>query len=218
MGEAAIRYIKRDYSTWTALGPGGLPSNPFGWVVTTILRAFKRPDPLTVRGASNSSNTWTLEPRLAPRPFIAPHPVPHRQLSGHSTPSLIHQIGGVIADEARRNDSLLHLGRSRLERRGDALYLSDPSLADPNISRTQCEIAHVHGSDGSLHVVMTEDDAQTVISAGWGELHPLAGRPLIGLPESYVLIYAPTSDHEVNCIAHIVRRAVHTACITGPCQ
>ena len=69
----------------------------------------------------------------------------------------------------------------------------------------------MHDSEGSMHVVMQPDDAQTVISAGWGELHPLAGRPVLGLPETYVFLYAPRDSDDVHGIELIIRRAVSTA-------
>ena len=41
------------------------------------------------------------------------------------------------------------------------------------------EFAHVHGvNDASLHVVLSEADAATLISLGWCELHLLAGKDI----------------------------------------
>lgn len=115
-----------------------------------------------------------------------------------------------VATEARTNNRY-HLARSHFERRGDALYLTDVTTAAPWISRTNGEILHVHETEGSMHVVMQPDDAQTVISAGWGELHPLAGRPGLGLPETYVFLYAPRDSDDADRIEQIIHRATATS-------
>ncbi|MFY2790190.1 hypothetical protein [Rhodococcus sp. MALMAid1271] len=205
-----MRKVKNDYAAWMALGPGGLPANIGGWLIATALRPFARADPLTVGGADHPGLHWHLEHRRGPRPTIAPYPIPHRQLTdrGHST--LIERLNDAVAAEARP-DGPFHMERSHFERRGDALYVTDISTAAPWIARTKGEILHVHESEGSLHVVLQPDDAQTVISAGWGELHPLAGRPLLALPETYVFLYAPRDTDDADRIEQIIHRAVSTA-------
>ncbi len=117
----------------------------------------------------------------------------------------------AVVEAKASTDGLFHLSRSRFERRGDALYVSDTADAAPWISRTKGEVLHVHETEGSLHAVMEPNDAQTVISAGWGELHPLAGRPFLGLPETYVFLYAPRDSDDAERIELIIERALSTA-------
>ncbi len=205
-----VQTVKNDYKTWRALGPGGLPANVGGWLIATALRPLSRRDLMTVAIASRAGRHWHLEPRRGPRPTIAPYPIPHRQLTDRATPGLTVRITGAVATEAR-TDNRYHLARSHFERRGDALYLTDVTAAAPWISRTNGEILHVHETEGSMHVVMQPDDAQTVISAGWGELHPLAGRPGLGLPETYVFLYAPRNSDDADRIEQIIHRATATS-------
>lgn len=44
-----------------------------------------------------------------------------------------------------------------------------------NVDVNKHELAHIHHLDGSLHIVLSPQDARKVIQRGWGELHPLAG-------------------------------------------
>ncbi|MCJ0892510.1 hypothetical protein [Rhodococcus sp. ARC_M5] len=207
-----MQKVKNDYAAWIELGPGGLPANIGGWLITTALRPLSRRDTMRVDGAASPGLHWQIEHRPGPRPTIAPYPIPHRQLTHLATSALIDRLTAAVTAEARSN-GLFHLARSRFERRGDALYVSDIGAAAPWISRTKGEVLHVHESEGSLHVVMQPDDAQSVISAGWGELHPLAGRPVLGLPETYVFLYAPRDADDADRIEHIIRRAIATATI-----
>lgn len=205
-----MQRVKNDYTAWMELGPGGLPANVAGWLITTALRPCARRDPLTVDGASGTGLHWQLEHRPGPRPRMAPYPIPHRQLTERGTPALIDLLTAAVTAEAA-SDRPFHLARSRFERRGDALYLSDLRSASPWICRTKGEIVHVHDTEGSLHVVLQPDDAQTVVSAGWGELHPLAGRAVFGLPETYVFLYAPRDSDDAQMIEQIIHRATATS-------
>ncbi|MEW1933998.1 hypothetical protein AB0362_17590 [Rhodococcus sp. NPDC079359] len=205
-----VQNVKNDYAAWMGLGPGGLPANVGGWLITTALRPLARRDPLTVAGTASPGLHWHLEPRSGQRPSIAPHPIPHRQLTDRGTPASIERLTAAVTEHAG-SELPFHMERSRFERRGDALYVSDINAAAPWISRTKGEVLHLHESEGSMHVVMQPDDAQTVISAGWGELHPLAGRPVLGLPETYVFLYAPRDSDDIYGIEQIIRRAVSTA-------
>ena len=205
-----MQKVKNDYAAWIDLGPGGLPANVGGWLISTALKPLARRDPLTVGGAAGAGLHWHLERRRGPRPTIAPYPIPHRQLTGRGTPALIERMTAAVTGEAGSH-APFHMERSRFERRGDALYLSDIGTASPWIARTKGEILHVHETEGSLHVVLQPDDAQTVISAGWGELHPLAGRLVLGLPETYVFLYAPRDTEDADHIEQIIRRATATA-------
>ena len=64
------------------------------------------------------------------------------------------------------------------------------------------EIAHLHGSEGSLHVTLDAADVAKVLERGWGERHPLAGR---WLRSGFTMVYAPRSEDEVAAVMEIVR-------------
>lgn len=201
--------VKQDYAGWKALGPGGLPANPVGWAVTKALTPLGR-DALNVGGSIGGGSGWELPQRRGPRPSVAPYPIPHRQSDGipDSGPIL---MSDVVASYARERPDRFLVERSHFEKRGDALYVAEKYRKSTPVKKARGEIAHVHSSDGSLHVVADHADAQQIIDAGWGELHPLAGRPLIGLPESYVLLYSPRDDVDVAQVSSILNRIVETA-------
>ncbi|MDV8020155.1 luciferase family protein [Rhodococcus sp. IEGM 1330] len=205
--------IAEDYAAWKALGPGGLPANMVGWAITKILTPLGR-DPLTVRDVDAASSTWELPTRPGPRPSVAPYPIPHRQLNGIAPGGPV-SVFDVLESCTRTHSDLLYLSTSHFEKHGQALYVVAEKRRPGVVAQAGGEIAHVHPSDGSLHVVAEHGDAQRIIDAGWGELHPLAGRPAIGLPEPYVLLYSPRDRYDVEHISRILDRVVETALGTG---
>ncbi|MFG2338931.1 hypothetical protein [Streptomyces yangpuensis] len=67
------------------------------------------------------------------------------------------------------------------------------------------EFAHAHPSyDGSWHVCLPETDAASVVGAGWGEYHPLAGDRL---PRGTVLLFAPRDSEESDICFDVLRSA-----------
>lgn len=83
--------------------------------------------------------------------------------------------------------------------------------------QTQGELAHIHETgDNSLHVVLSPTDAKKIIDAGWGQRHALAGwRPwggrlekIIDIPATYLLIYTPRTEAEIEMVLEIVKAAM----------
>lgn len=69
------------------------------------------------------------------------------------------------------------------------------------------EIAHLHNVDGgSMHLTLHPLDAAVVISNGWGERHPLAGRGS-WVPNGFIMVYAPRTTEEIEVVMEIVRAA-----------
>lgn len=59
-----------------------------------------------------------------------------------------------------------------------------------------------------MHLTLHPHDAALVISSGWGERHPLAGRQIFGkrlLPSGFVMVYAPRTEEQVAVLMEIVR-------------
>lgn len=88
LGRAAYN----DYKIYLSYGPGGMPYNVGGWLITsTIVRMLsinmldvrdfeKNPDQRTWLGKD-----WPDQPRSGVRPTLGPHPIPQRQLDQHSS-------------------------------------------------------------------------------------------------------------------------------------
>ena len=202
----------RDYRSWLALGPGGLPYNLYGWLRVTWLRLRKR----------NPTDTLIFEPwigragdrrvldalpiRAGNRPHVAPHPIPHRQLDQRQRPRAA-RAQQIFHQHVVTNPYVLSYRTSHVERCNTAIFLRQLALAPRHAQDTYGEIGHIHPSDGSMHMILSPSDAKTVSDAGWGERHPLAG-VYAGLPETYLMIYAPRTPEENVMIARILEAAV----------
>lgn len=74
-----------DYQVYLGLGPGGMPYNVFGWILTsTVVRALTV-DTLDTRKLESDQDQprWLREElpqRQGVRPTMGPHPIPQRQL------------------------------------------------------------------------------------------------------------------------------------------
>lgn len=72
------------------------------------------------------------------------------------------------------------------------------------------EFAHLHPAhDGSLHLVLPEDEARQVIARGWGEFHPLVAQGV--MPPTTVMVYGPRTADEVDTVERIVRASYEHA-------
>lgn len=61
------------------------------------------------------------------------------------------------------------------------------------------EFAHLHPpEDGSIHMVMPTENVKTVLTAGWGELHPVGLAGLI--PLNTIMVYGPRDDEELEVV------------------
>lgn len=211
LGVAALGWAATDYRRWRALGPGGVPGNPLGWLVVTWLRLRKR-DPLDTGGypgprAVGAQLSGPLPARRGTRPRIAPYPVPHRQLDQIPDREFRANIAALLESTVAERDDVLTFRRSRLEKHNQAIFLRDaPEWAIPGDG----EIAHLHPVDGSMHVTLSPADAAACVSAGWGEWHPLAG-VLHRLPDTYLLVYPPRDSYEMAIAARILHAAVDHA-------
>jgi hypothetical protein len=95
----------------------------------------------------------------------------------------------------------MHIATSRWEKHGPALFVSTP-VPGSYVTKCRNEIVHMHEVDGSMHVVLTPQDAKLVIERGWGERMGLAGRLM--LPSTYVIIYAPRDESELAVVKKVL--------------
>ena len=203
-GVCAAAWVVRDYRGWLALGPGGLPHTPRGWLTMAVLRARTwRVDPFDSSGLTGPGHLGDpLPERAGPRPAVAPYPIPHRQLDQFPEPGFVSAL--TVASFVATRPTLT-LRQSYFEKHNDAAFVAPelPVHADGQVSGG--EVGHIH-ADGSLHVVLAPADAAVAIDRGWGQLHPAVGRAP-GLPATYVLVYAPRSADEVAVVERLLDAA-----------
>lgn len=211
---ALISWAWSDYRRWLALGPGGVPYNVRGWAQVTWMRLGAR-DPFDMSLFQGRIGTGddlavlgTLPIRAGDRPRIDPHPIPHRQLDQHAGDEPRRALTALFDRTIENAPALLEYQKSHFETRNDAIWLRDPEKGNPN-TRAQGEIAHIHPSDGSMHMTLSPSDAKVVLESRWGELHTLAGTAR--LPATYMMVYSPRDAGERDVSARILQAAIEYA-------
>jgi len=127
-----------DYRTWYDLGAGGVPQNLVGWAMVTAARPLKI-DPHDITGFEQNigrgSDIVTLNDlprRSGGRPEIAPHPIPHRQLTQTGAPTMLTALQSSIDELVQRNRELLEFRTSRFETHNAAVWLRKPAAGNPD--------------------------------------------------------------------------------------
>jgi len=215
------RVAWKDYQLFLSYGPGGPPYNPFGWLVANILRPL-RINMIDARKFETDPDqrSWLGENWLAnghhrpgSRPHTGPHPVPQRQLDQHPSKEIQQKFLSTFKSIGEQNPDLVKFDLSQYERHTDAMWVVDEcpcyALGKDHFTR---EISHIHtNTDYSAHVVLSPRDAAKVIRSGWGQLHGLAGVSLFGrkvVPATYVLLYSPRNDDEIQVLTEIIRAGI----------
>ena len=172
-------------------------------------KRLQKIDPLdTARYASqdgmpgNCSHLEQLTIRLGPRPAIGVHPVPNRQLNQIPNAAMKQKIEALFDAVVAARPEVIHYKLSFFEKRNKAVTLIRPDTGHEQARAPHGEIAHVHPSDGSMHMILSAADAKKLIDAARGESHPLAGAG-IGLPDTCMLVYPPRDETELAVTGQI---------------
>ncbi|MFB6817660.1 hypothetical protein ACFCV8_24255 [Streptomyces sp. NPDC056347] len=141
--------------------------------------------------------------RLPERPGPLPRvsaTVPHQQLTQNSPYHVQRRL-------LRRCEELpgVEVAPTRVSVPG-AVGLHLTEVTEAGKRGRSFEFAHAHPSyDGSWHVCLPVAEAASVVAAGRGAYHPLAGD---GLPRGTVLLFAPR-DGEESAICFDVLKSAH---------
>lgn len=95
----------------------------------------------------------------------------------------------------------VHSGPSGISVPGARAFHLEPGLAKgpPEAFMVGTEFAHLHPRyDGSLHLMLPEETARSVVALGWGELHPVVRMGL--LPPTALMIYGPRNAPELEAV------------------
>ncbi|KAL4809472.1 hypothetical protein BDV18DRAFT_132139 [Aspergillus unguis] len=220
-----VHYIRKDYNAFLALGPGGTPSTPSGYLRICILRLVTLRDPLlppsipaTLHPKTGILNRATLPSRPGHRPTVAGI-APHRQLTQKSSSGMYDALTKEIARLAQHYPKSFYTATSCFEKHSAGVFCRLPSSssssaeADPSNHRITCngEICHSHPSDGSMHLTLHPADIKLVLERGWAQRHPLArdewwwGKRSV--PRGFLMVYAPRDEHELAVVVQIIRAA-----------
>ncbi|CAF1289879.1 unnamed protein product [Rotaria sordida] len=212
--------FKRSYNQYAS----GLREKPkyFLWLLTCFIN-FKgwskesyclRTDNIKSTDNSGYLNDKDIPVRNQSRPKML-RALPHRQLTQQAPDEIMYEMhkhmesisipryGGQTI-----NDQLLLRGPSMVEYTGaNALFLPNPNKN----TIENGEFAHLHSNDGSFHMMLHPSDAKLLINKQWAEKFPLVGMNLFNkiiIPDSFVLIYAPQNESELN-----IWKTILNACI-----
>lgn len=207
-----IRRVRTGYHAFLALGPGGTPSTPMGYLRICVLQLFVLRNPLSPPYLPPNLHCQTgilkdLPKRSGSRPKILGI-APQRQMTQRGNAAMYAALAAAIKDTAVHNPDHLYIGTSCFEKHSTGLF-SVPSLR----SQPTCngEVCHSHPSDGSLHLTLHPADVKHIIDKGWGERHPLARESwwwkLRFVPVGFVMIYAPRTMEELQCVIQVIHAA-----------
>lgn len=217
-----IRSASRSYRGYLDVGRGGIPHNIFGWMVQGLGQLiairdplstlpFERPSPAVFSRYGDSGKKSYIRADLprressgGGRPVVPAYVAPHRQISQQAKTGTREAQNKFLQSLATENADVLEIRPSQLEGNDTpALFAKQgPKLGTPfwgssSPSRGPVEIIHTH-AEGSAHMIFSLEDARQVVQAGWGERHLLAGSRGAAIPVTYLIVYAPRDDVELQ--------------------
>ncbi|KAM0435159.1 hypothetical protein ACHAPT_003249 [Fusarium lateritium] len=218
IGVPVLRAAVLDYREYIKIGPGGVPYNAFGWLIQLCLRPITKEvfhtscydGARAIKEAGpNASSAFLTEDdvplRRSPRPGVGSWTVPSRQLTDLADEQLKKRYHEFLESLVSSSPSQLKIATSFAEARGPALFIASDGPLHPVAWWARKEVAHMHGSDGSLHLNLAPKDAKLVLERGWGQRHPLSGRMLY---TGLVMIYAPRGEEELEVVERITKASV----------
>ncbi|KAK4220908.1 hypothetical protein QBC38DRAFT_429965 [Podospora fimiseda] len=217
------------YSEYRDLMQPGQKPTVMGWFRITALVKLARVDVLKPpriqpTEAPYRGRLFALKKRIGERPTVK-KVAPSRQVDQKASPAMFYRLVHLLRMKQSTAVQALQIKMSVLEDGSQALFWNLGERSPGAINQREewgGEIAHVHATDGSLHVLLHPEDVKTVIEAGWGERHPLCAndkwffrflfhglreKPL-PVPAGWTLIYAPRNNNELDTIRPIITAAI----------
>lgn len=150
--------------------------------------------------------TLNLPERAGAKPQTQSH-LPHSQLEQHGPDEIIEKLHAwcFSLPEINNENSGISVPGSR------ALVLREGVQGNEKAFMIGREFAHIHPKpdNGSMHLVLTSDDVDTVKSTGWGEDHYLVTQGQ--WPKGLVMIFSPRDEEELTVVKKIVVRSYEFA-------
>ncbi|KAH8730800.1 hypothetical protein GQ44DRAFT_420096 [Phaeosphaeriaceae sp. PMI808] len=200
-----------DFKTWQSLGgtpptlPGYLKTQKWGLYLLYTRQNLLDPTPIPNTGPSYIHGP-KVPKRAGNRPYLTRWTLPQRQFPEPITPAASVALKNMMQEFASTYAASIETRPSKTEGgTGAAIYVKpDVKTINPVASKIFYEIAHVHPAENSLHVYVSPKDARMVIEKGWGQRFPVTWLA----PPSWVMVYAPRNEEEVEVVREIVRAGV----------
>lgn len=162
---------RQDYNVYLSYGPGGLPYNIQGWLISNMMRLYSK-DPFSTSqplwpAQKDETLSFLSQPfpkRSGGRPKVGPHPIPQRQLEQLGPPNMKQKMEAEFEALAlrARDQGLVEVKKSGYERHFDAMFVATGRERNDTAKQTNGEITHIHrGIDGSVHVVLAAADSKS---------------------------------------------------------
>ncbi|KAB5518020.1 hypothetical protein GE09DRAFT_1195592 [Coniochaeta sp. 2T2.1] len=227
-GYLTARFVD-EYQGWLRMGRGGLPYNFYGYCYNLYLTFrfgrrdtmstyfYDRPDRYspawdnaTREERLNAQKSWLPAPlpvRPGPRSRAIHYCAPQREKNAgeYLDPELKQAYMKAFEDLVKTNSESVEWRTSVLERRGRAMFLKDTYALPNPLATARRELAHLHDSDISGHILLSFGDAKEVLSKGWGERHRVAGTIA---PLGYMILYQPRNLGELEMFLNILKAAI----------
>ncbi|MEM6662253.1 MAG: hypothetical protein AAF666_08760 [Pseudomonadota bacterium] len=151
-----------------------------------------------------------LPQRPGPKPQTT-NSLPHSQVTQHGPDAVIDKLHAwcFSLPSVNEEDSGISVPGSR------AMILRDDVQGNPAGFMIGREFAHIHPrpDNGSMHLVLSADDATEMIARGWGENHYLVDQGR--WPKGLVMVFSPRDDDELDAVKTIVTRSYEFATRTS---
>ncbi|KAJ4324301.1 hypothetical protein N0V94_001359 [Neodidymelliopsis sp. IMI 364377] len=212
---AAVLAFYYDFKSWQSYGTGGTPPTLQGYLKIRrwgLYLFYKRQNLLDPSPIPDTGTAYIKPGRVPERPGFPPYTtrwtLPQRQHPQPITQGALSELNGLMQTfaTAAPYSEYIETRPSKTEGgTGPAIYVKpDVKTINPVAHKIFYEVAHVHPKDNSLHVYVSPKDARTVISRGWGQRFPVTWLA----PPSWIMVYAPRNEMELEVVKEIVRAAV----------
>ncbi|OAL53660.1 hypothetical protein IQ07DRAFT_502241 [Pyrenochaeta sp. DS3sAY3a] len=204
-----------DFKSWQSSGTGGTPPTLQGYLkirrwglyLLSTRQNLLDSSPIPDSGPSYI-NPQKVPSRAGQRPSLTRWTLPQRQFPDKITPAAASSLHSLMQGFASMPPYSKYI-ESRPSKTeggtGPAIYVKpDVKTINPNAHKIFYEVAHVHPAENSLHVYVSPKDARLVMQKGWGQRFPVTWLA----PPSWIMVYAPRNEEEVEIVKEIVRAAV----------
>lgn len=220
--------LANEYRQWKAMGAGGVSFDWGGFMLcksiektmarsdTTDLSLYDDPDRYvdgwneatdSQRAAARKSFLKNpLPEREGPRVRALKFVLPQRERRADQPQPLEVKNAYLAAFDKLGENSGTEYATSKLEKRGNALFIKENLPLTPLAALGKREICHIHGTDLSGHVTLSFADAKEVIQKGWGERHRLSGTERLHL--GYTMVFVPNTVQETEVLTRIFQAGV----------
>ena len=130
--------------------------------------------------------------------------LPHSQLTQHGPDHIIEKLHEFCFSLPNVNNE--HTQISVPGARAMVLHKNCP-CCNPKSFMVGREFAHIHPKpdNGSMHVVVSAEDAEIIKKAKWGEDHYLVSQGM--WPPGLIMVFSPRDEKELESVQQIVGKS-----------